>query len=102
MFDQTQGQTKEDKNFQGRTIIFDALAKKLCPRIKIFRGTKIFLTELRVYKEKVWVTWVATLEVSYKGLYSQSIIMQDFVNMYVKGTYKVSVPYSAKFYWGKF
>ena len=39
------GQTKGDKNFLGRTIFFNVLAEKFCPRIKIFRRTKIFLTD---------------------------------------------------------
>ena len=35
---------KGDKNFQGRTIFFNVLAKMFYPRIKIFRWAKIFLT----------------------------------------------------------
>ena len=45
VFDQTQGQTKGAKNFQGRTILLMLLLKSFVPaRIKIFRRTKIFLT----------------------------------------------------------
>ena len=34
-----------DKNFQGRTKIFNIIAEKFCPRIKILGGTIFFLTE---------------------------------------------------------
>ena len=45
VFDQTQGQTKEDKNFQvGQYFLMPVLAEKFYPRIKTFRGTKLFLT----------------------------------------------------------
>ena len=33
-----------DKNFQGRTKIFNIIAESFCPRIKIFGGTIFFLT----------------------------------------------------------
>ena len=33
-----------DKNFQGRTKIFNAIAENFCPRIKIFGRTIFFLT----------------------------------------------------------
>ena len=35
-----------DKNFQGRTKIFNTVAEKFYPRIKIFEGTIFFLTVL--------------------------------------------------------
>ena len=39
-----------DKNFQGRTKIFNIIAENFCPRIKIFGGTIFFLTPLLVEK----------------------------------------------------
>ena len=70
--------------------------------VKFSGGQKFSWQDAGYIKKGVWVTCVAAPEVSYKGLYSQSIIMQDFANMYVKGTYKVSVPCSTKFCQGEF
>ena len=53
-----------DKNFQGRTKLFNAVAEKFYPRIKIFGGTNFFLT---------WSGW--TTYVCYWNLIPEKFVL---------------------------
>ena len=53
-----------DKNFQGRTKVFNIIAEKFCPRIKIFGGTIFFLTCLTLANFKRKLLCCDTLQLS--------------------------------------